>query len=111
MFQNEVYSRWFNVGAGLELEPDVNLNGRKYTGENNTLFYLSSANDNFSERLNDIINRRPKFFCINDVETDPAKRKIVASQMLSFFKKYFPNNLVDSLNSFSFVLNSISSPH
>ena len=59
--------------------------------ENNTLFYLSSANDNFSERLNDIINRRPKFFCINDVETDPAKRKIVASQMLSFFKKYFPN--------------------
>jgi hypothetical protein len=59
--------------------------------ENNTLFYLSSANDNFSERLNDIINRRPKFFCINDVETDPAKRKTVASQMLSFFKKYFPN--------------------
>ena len=59
--------------------------------ENNTLFYLSSANDNFSERLNDIINRRPKFFCINDVETDPAKRKIVASQMLSFFKKYFRN--------------------
>ena len=54
--------------------------------ENNTLFYLSSANDNFSERLNDIINRRPKFFCINDVETDPAKRKIVASQMLSFLK-------------------------
>ncbi len=59
--------------------------------ENNTLFYLSSANDNFSERLNDIINRRPKFFCINDVETDPVKRKIIASQMLSFFKKYFPD--------------------
>ena len=59
--------------------------------ENTASVYVSSAIDNFSEKLDDIASRRPKFFCINDVESDPAKRKVIASQMLRFFKKYFPN--------------------
>ena len=59
--------------------------------ENTDSVYVSSGTDDFSEKLDDIIARRPKFFCINDVEPDPAKRKVIASQMLRFFKKYFPN--------------------
>ena len=59
--------------------------------ENTSSVFVSSAIDDFSEKLDDIASRRPKFFCINDVEPDPAKRKVIASQMLRFFKKYFPN--------------------
>ena len=62
-----------------------------FDNENTSSVYVSSAIDDFSEKLDDIASRRPKFFCINDVEPDPGKRKVIASQMLRFFKKYFPN--------------------
>jgi hypothetical protein len=40
---------------------------------------------------NKIFKIRPKFFCINDVETDPEKRKIASAKMLLFFNKYYPD--------------------
>ena len=40
---NLFYTRWFNKGAGLELEPDKNSNIQKYTAENCTLFYAEYA--------------------------------------------------------------------
>ena len=61
--------------------------------ENTASVYVSSASDidEFSEKLDNIITRRPKFFCINDAESEPVKRKVIASLMLSFFNKYFPD--------------------
>jgi len=53
--------------------------------------YVPSIDPNFSQKLNKILTIKPKFFCINDVETDPVKRKIVSKQMLAFFNKYYPN--------------------
>lgn len=39
MTKEEAYRRWYNKGAGIELQPDVNGDELVYTGENLTLFY------------------------------------------------------------------------
>lgn len=54
-------------------------------------YYVPSIDPIFPKKLNYILNSKPKFFCINDVETDPEKRKIVSDEMLKFFNKYYPN--------------------
>ena len=61
-------------------------NDKKYKS-----YYVPSIDPNFQKKLNTILNIKPKFFCINDVETNPEKRKIVTDEMLSFFNKYYPD--------------------
>ena len=47
--------------------------------------------NSFSKKLNTILKIRPKFFCINDVETETERRKIASEKMKTFFNKYYPN--------------------
>jgi len=63
----------------------------KLINNDNNNIYLPSIDPNFTQKLNKILKTRPKFFCINDVETDPVRRKFVAAKMLKFFNKYYPN--------------------
>jgi hypothetical protein len=58
---------------------------------NKLFYYVPSIDPTFAKKLNKIFTIRPKFFCINDVETDPKKRKIVSKEMLEFFNEYYPN--------------------
>ena len=58
---------------------------------NKLFYYVPSIDPTFAKKLNKIFTIKPKFFCINDVETDPKKRKIVSKEMLEFFNEYYPN--------------------
>ena len=40
-------------------------------------------------KLQAVLPRRPRFFCINDTETNRAKKDIVKNQMLKFFKEMY----------------------
>lgn len=53
--------------------------------------YLPNIDENFVEKLNEILSNKPFFFCINDVETNPEKRKKIPKIMLDFFNAYYPN--------------------
>ena len=55
------------------------------------VYYVPSVDKTLTRKLNKIFKIRPKIFCINDVETDPEKRKIASEKMLKFFNEYYPN--------------------
>jgi hypothetical protein len=52
--------------------------------------YVPSFDPKFEKKLRKIANTRPKFYCINDTETNPAKRKVIINQMLDFFNEMYP---------------------
>jgi hypothetical protein len=59
--------------------------------ENKSVYYIPTIDNNFSKKLYNIFKIKPKFFCINDVEKNPIKRKIVTEEMVDFFNEYYPD--------------------
>ena len=55
-----------------------------------TKMYVPSFDPKFEKKLRKFANTRPKFYCINDNETNPAKRKVVIKKMLDFFNEMYP---------------------
>lgn len=61
------------------------------TSHKKKLVYVPNIDPKFSKKLEKILSKKPLFFCINDVETDPKKREHIRETMLWFFNEYFPN--------------------
>ena len=53
--------------------------------------YIHSGSAKFSESLHKALMERPLLFCVNDTETDPAKRPEAQQKLLDFFNAYYPN--------------------
>lgn len=60
------------------------------SNENYRTYYISNYGDHLREKLDNIKKLRPLFYCINDTETDPNRRKRIPKQMLEFFNEYYP---------------------
>lgn len=59
---------------------------------NNVIFIMNNKMYNNNKCLLDnIISSKPLFYCINDDETNPIKRKKIRKDMLIFFNSYYPN--------------------
>ena len=62
---------------------------KKNNSKNNT--YIPNIDPNFSKKLKRLLNKNPHFFCINDVETNPDRKKKLHDEVLEFFNAYYPN--------------------
>jgi len=51
--------------------------------------FLKNSMTNFSEKLVEIYEKKPLFFCINDDEVDVHKREVVREEVLNFYNMYF----------------------
>lgn len=71
----------------------LNLNNKavfiKNNSKNNT--YIPNIDPNFAKKLKKLLKKKPLFFCINDVETNPVRKKKLHEEVLEFFNKYYPN--------------------
>ena len=61
----------------------------KNNNENNT--YIPNIDPNFSKKLKQLMNKKTLFFCINDVETNPDRKKKLYDEVLEFFNVDYPN--------------------
>lgn len=52
--------------------------------------YVSSNDSELSKKLQKIAKNKPKFYCINDTEKNPTKRKIIIKKTMIFFNEMYP---------------------
>lgn len=52
--------------------------------------YTHTNDSELSKILRKIANNKPKFYCINDTEENPAKRKLIIKKMMNFFNEMYP---------------------
>lgn len=61
---------------------------KKNNSKNNT--YIPNIDPNFAKKLQYLLVKKPLFFCINDVETNPDRKKKLYEEVLEFFNVYYP---------------------
>ena len=76
----------YPIAKFMKLKDKVVL---KNNNENN--IYIPNIDPNFEKKLKYLLLKKPLFFCINDVEPNPDKKKLLLDEVLDFFNTYYPN--------------------